>query len=67
MHAMDLSVAFKYLGPKVKTIILLRYYHDLSVKEIAIIMNVPEGTIKSHLNRAKKELKPILREGYLYE
>lgn len=67
MHAMDLSVAFKYIGPKVKTIIMLRYYHDLSVKEIAIIMNVPEGTIKSHLNRAKKELKPILREGYLYE
>ena len=67
MHAMDLSVAFNYLTPKVKTIILLRYYHDLSVKEIAIIMNVPEGTIKSHLNRAKKELKPILREGYLYE
>ena len=67
MHAMDLSVAFNYLTPKVKTIILLRYYHDLSVKEIAIVMNVPEGTIKSHLNRAKKELKPILREGYLYE
>ena len=67
MHTMDLSVAFKYLSPKVKTIILLRYYHDLSVKEIAIIMKIPEGTIKSHLNRAKKELKPILREGYLYE
>ena len=67
MHAMDLSVAFKYLSPKVKTIILLRYYHDLSIKEIATIMNLPEGTIKSHLNRAKKELKPILREGYLYE
>ena len=27
MHAMDLSVAFNYLTPKVKTIILLRYYH----------------------------------------
>ena len=67
MHAMDLSVAFKYLSPKVKTIILLKYYHDLSIKEIANIMNLPEGTIKSHLNRAKKELKPILREGYLYE
>jgi len=30
-------------------------------------MNYPEGTVKSHLNRAKKELRPILKEGYLYE
>ncbi|MGN7479692.1 sigma-70 family RNA polymerase sigma factor [Solibacillus silvestris] len=67
MHTMDLSAAFKYLSPKVKTIILLKYYHDLSMREIAIIMNLPEGTVKSHLNRAKKELKTVLKEGYLYE
>ncbi|WP_342430312.1 sigma-70 family RNA polymerase sigma factor [Neobacillus sp. FSL H8-0543] len=66
-HSMDLSEAFKFLDPKYKTIILLRYYHDLSIKEIANIMDYPEGTVKSHLNRAKKELKPILREGYFYE
>lgn len=64
-HSLDLSEAFKYLNPTVKTIILLRYYHDLSIKEIATIMKYPEGTVKSHLNRAKKELRPILKEGYL--
>lgn len=64
-HSLDLSEAFKYLNPAVKTIILLRYYHDLSIKEIATIMKYPEGTVKSHLNRAKKELRPILKEGYL--
>ncbi|GIN74240.1 DNA-directed RNA polymerase sigma-70 factor [Bacillus sp. J14TS2] len=66
-HSMDLSEAFKFLDPKYKTIILLRYYHDLSIKEIAHIMNSPEGTVKSHLNRAEKKLRPILKEGYLYE
>ncbi|MEH7385810.1 sigma-70 family RNA polymerase sigma factor [Bacillus sp. JJ1521] len=66
-HSMDLSEAFKFLDPKYKTIILLRYYHDLSIKEIAKIMNYPEGTVKSHLNRAQKELRPILKEGYFYE
>lgn len=65
LHSMDLSEAFKFLNTTVKTIILLRYYHDLSIKEIAMIMNSPEGTVKSHLNRAKKELRPILKEGYL--
>ena len=66
-HSLDLSEAFKFLDPTYKTIILLRYYHDLSIKEIAAIMNYPEGTVKSHLNRAKKMLKPILKEGYMYE
>ncbi len=66
-HSMDLSDAFKFLDPKYKTIILLRYYHDLSIKEIATILNYPEGTVKSYINRAKKELKPILKEGYMYE
>ncbi|MDQ0233239.1 RNA polymerase sigma factor (sigma-70 family) [Metabacillus malikii] len=66
-HSLDLSEAFKILDPKYKTIILLRYYHDLSIKEIAKIMNSPEGTVKSHLNRAQKKLRPILKEGYFYE
>ena len=64
-HSLDLSEAFTFLNPTVKSIVLLRYYHDLSIKEIASIMNYPEGTVKSHLNRAKKELRPILKEGYL--
>lgn len=66
-HSMDLTEAFNHLSPTYKTIILLRYYHDLSIKEIARIMDYPEGTVKSHLNRAKKELRPILKEGYINE
>lgn len=64
-QSMDLSEALNFLNPSVKTIILLRYYHDFSIKEIAKIMNYPEGTVKSHLNRAKKELRPILKEDYM--
>ena len=63
--SMDVSEAIKTLNPSAKTIILLRYYHYLSIKEIAEIMNYPEGTVKSHLNRAKKELRPILKEDYM--
>ncbi len=66
-QSMDLSEAFKFLDPKYKTIILLRYYHDLSIKEIANMMNYPEGTVKSYLSRAQKQLRPILKEGYFYE
>ncbi|MBS4189970.1 sigma-70 family RNA polymerase sigma factor [Bacillus sp. FJAT-49705] len=66
-YSLDLAEAFNHLSPTYKAIILLRYYHDLSIREIADIMNYPEGTVKSHLNRAKKELRPILKEGYIYE
>lgn len=67
VHSMDLTEAFAFLNPKYKSVILLRYYHDLSIKEIATIMKFPEGTVKSYLNRAKKELRPILKEGYIHE
>lgn len=66
-HAMDLTEAFNSLTPNYKAIILLRYYHDLSIKEISDLLNYPEGTVKSHLHRAKNELRPILKEGYIYE
>ncbi|QWH31981.1 sigma-70 family RNA polymerase sigma factor (plasmid) [Bacillus mycoides] len=66
-QSLDLTMAFNSLDPTYKTIILLRYYHDLSIKEIADVLNSPEGTIKSQLHRAKHALRPILKEGYSYE
>lgn len=66
-QSMDLAEAFKFLDPTYKSIILLRYYHDLTIKEIADLLHFPEGTVKSHLYRAKQVLRPILKEGYIYE
>lgn len=45
-----------------RTIIVLRFYQELKVKEIARIMNVSEGTVKSRLHYALKKLKSILKE-----
>ena len=44
--------------------IVLRYYHDLSVAEIANILQVPEGTVHSRLNTARKQLQAVLKEGH---
>jgi RNA polymerase sigma-70 factor (ECF subfamily) len=43
--------------------IVLRYYHDLSVAEIANILEIPEGTVHSRLNTARKQLHEVLKEG----
>lgn len=45
--------------------IVLRYYHDLSVAEIAHILQIPEGTVHSRLNRARRLLHDVLKEGSL--
>ena len=43
--------------------IVLRYYHDLSVAEIASILQIPEGTVHSRLNTARRLLQSALKEG----
>ena len=43
--------------------IVLRYYHDLSVAEIAAILQIPEGTVHSRLNTARRQLHDVLKEG----
>lgn len=66
-NSLDLTEAFSFLDTTYKTMLILRFYHDLSIKEIAELMDYPEGTVKSNLHRAKQLLRPILKEGYLYE
>jgi len=44
--------------------IVLRYYHDLSVAEIATILQIPEGTVHSRLNTARRQLHEVLKEGF---
>ena len=42
---------------------VLRYYHELSVTEIPEILRIPEGTVHSRLNTARKQLYAVLKEG----
>lgn len=45
-----------------KTVIILRDIQGFTYKEIAEILNSPEGTIKSRINRARKALRDILKD-----
>lgn len=56
--------AIDKLRPAYRAIILLFYGQDLNYEEIAESLNLPAGTVKTHLHRAKKELYKILEKAY---
>jgi RNA polymerase sigma-70 factor (ECF subfamily) len=57
--------AIHSMGEKHRIPIVLRYYHDLHVTEITKILQIPEGTVHSRLNTARKQLYAVLKEGRL--
>lgn len=63
-----LEVEMKRLPEKYKTAFLLRDVDNLSYEEIAQVLGVPLGTVKSRVNRARAilrtRLKPRLEESY---
>lgn len=50
----------KQLPEKYRAPLVLRYWEDLSCAEIAEILGVPEGTIKTQIHRARKQLGKML-------
>lgn len=57
-----LREAISQLNDEYREIITLYDVEDLSYEHIAAILNCPVGTVKSRLNRARKNLKKILSE-----
>lgn len=59
----DLFLAVMDLPEVHRTVLYLFYYEDLSVSEIAQLMNLSVSTVTSRLYRARKRLKYDLTEG----
>jgi RNA polymerase sigma-70 factor (ECF subfamily) len=57
---LDLINAINKLRGTYRDAIVLFYYHDLPIKEVAKVMNIPENTVKTYLLRGKNHLKRIL-------
>lgn len=62
---MDLYNALALLKPDERTCITMQLIDGLPIDEIADIMQLPQGTVKSHLSRGKKQLANYLKNnGY---
>ena len=57
---MDLHAAIEQLRPEYREVIKLYYLDDLSVKEIAQILDKNENTVKTQLARARENLRTFL-------
>ncbi len=63
-HRIELQEAIDSLDEDHRTVILLHYMEDLSIKDIAEILEQKEETVKSRLNRARKRLSQLLSDPY---
>ena len=64
---LDLWQALQALEEKYKTVLLLRFYQDYTVPEIASILHMPIGTVKTNIRRGLLQLKNGLKGVYLDE
>ena len=49
------------LSPDLREAVVLRDFHDLDYQEIAQVLGVPQGTVKSRINRGRLELARVLK------
>lgn len=56
----DLERAMDLLEEDLKLVTVLYYYNDMSVSDISETINIPKGTVKSRIYRAREKLHQIL-------
>ena len=59
---MDLYDAVDRLPEKQKTVVILKYFCGMTMREIADMMDCSEKTVKTYLYRARGGLREVLRE-----
>lgn len=62
---MDIYRGLSLLKETERTCVTLHYMEDLPIEKIAAIMEIPSGTVKSHISRGKEKLANFLKQnGY---
>ena len=56
-----LQLALDRLSPDLREAVILRDLNDLDYEEIALVLRVPQGTVKSRINRGRLELGRVLK------
>lgn len=62
----NLMEMLQRLHPLQQDVMLFKYYHQLTFKEIANMYGIPESTVKSRHTQALKKLRMMVKEGESY-
>jgi RNA polymerase sigma factor (sigma-70 family) len=66
MDAQRLHKAMALILPEEKSILMMKYQDDLSIKEISTSLDVSESAVKMRLLRAKEKLRKIYLENLIF-
>ena len=58
----EVANAIRALSQPLREVVILRYFADKTVEEIAVALNIPIGTVKSRLHNARVELAYLLSQ-----
>ena len=56
----EVANAIRALSPPLREVVVLRYFADKTVEEIAVALDIPVGTVKSRLHHAREALVGLL-------
>ncbi|WP_083584377.1 sigma-70 family RNA polymerase sigma factor [Bacillus weihaiensis] len=54
---LEIEEAMGRINENERQLLLLKYFHDLKIKDIALMLQVPEGTVKTRLYKSLKSLR----------
>ena len=57
----QIQAALKQVSPELREAVILRDLEDMDYKEIAEVLGVPQGTVKSRISRGRSELARLLK------
>ena len=60
--SMDVQEALQQLPDKLRSVVILNLYQGLRYEEIATVLDIPEGTVKSRMFNALNQLKEIFQD-----
>ncbi len=67
MEYIDLYKAVDSLEGLYKTVIILKYFEDLKIKDIAKVLDITESNVKNYIHKALKQLRVDLKEDEYFE
>ncbi|WP_339313985.1 sigma-70 family RNA polymerase sigma factor [Paenibacillus sp. FSL M7-0896] len=60
-ESMEMQWALSQVKVKYRHVLLLKYYNDMTLAEIAVLLGKPEGTVKTWQHKGLKQLRTIMK------